>query len=105
MRIARDPKKGWAYDPKDAATYVDIYGLDPRDSYSKVRAGEWAEGRVICFGFLKRVRARRISTVGPVLESGSRLVGAGRGNSKGEIDFGLVQSGLAFARDEERPQI
>src|SRR3989449_9976802 len=67
MRIARDPKKGWSYDPKDAATYVDIYGLDPRDSYSKVRAGEWAEGRVICFGFLKRVRARRISTVGPVL--------------------------------------
>ena len=105
MRIARDPKKGWSYDPKDAATYVDIYGLDPRDSYTKVRAGEWAEGRVVCFGFLKRVRARRISTVGPVLEGGTRLVGAVRVNSKVEIDFGLFQSELAFASEEERRKI
>src|SRR2546421_9356442 len=105
MRVARDPQRGWGYDPKLAATFVDIYGLDPRDSYAKVRAGEWAEGRVVCFGFLKRVRARRISTVGPVLESGSRLVGAVRVNSKVEIDFGLVQSELAFASDEERRKI
>src|SRR2546427_269086 len=103
--FARDPKKGWSYDPKDAASYVDIYGLDPRDSYSQVRAGEWAEGRVICFGFLKRVRARRISTVGPILESGSRLVGAVRVNSKVEIDFGLFQSELAFESDDERRKI
>src|SRR3989442_2911937 len=89
MRVARDPKKGWSYDPKDAATYVEIYGLDPRDSYTKVRAGEWAEGRVTCFGFLKRVRARRISTVGPVLDSGTRLVGAVRVDSKVAIDFGF----------------
>src|SRR5437667_270890 len=88
IRVARDPKKGWGYDPKAAASYVDIYGLDPRDSYSKARAGEWAEGRVICFGFLKRVRAGRTATMGPVLESGSRLVGAVRVNSKVEIAFG-----------------
>src|SRR5439155_7877988 len=68
-------------------------------------AGEWAEGRVICFGFLKRVRAGRITTVGPVLESGSRLIGAVRVNSKVEIDFGLFQSELAFASDEERRKI
>jgi len=105
LRVARDPKKGWSYDPKDPASYVDIYGLDPRDSYSKVRVGEWAEGRVICFGFLKRVRARRISSVGPVLEGGSRLVGAVRVDSKVEIDFGLFQSELAFASDEERLKI
>ena len=105
LRVARDPKKGWSYDPKDPASYVDIYGLDPRDSYSKVRVGEWAEGRVICFGFLKRVRARRISPVGPVLEGGSRLVGAVRVNSRVEIDFGLFQSELAFASDEERLKI
>jgi len=72
MRVARDPKKGWSYDPKDAASYVDIYGLDPRDSYQ--RSGpENGRGRVICFGFLKRVPGRRIASVGPVLESGSRL--------------------------------
>src|SRR2546425_10642732 len=71
MRVARDPKKGWSYDPKDAASYVDLYGLDPRDSYSKVRAGVCAEGRVICFGFLKQVRGRPISTGRPVLERGS----------------------------------
>jgi len=105
IRVARDPKRGWGYDPKAAASYVDIYGLDPRDSYSKARAGEWAEGRVICFGFLKRVRAGRITTVGPVLESGSRLIGAVRVNSKVEIDFGLFQSELAFASDEERRKI
>jgi len=105
MRIARDPKKGWSYDPKVAASYVDIYGLDPRDSYSKVRAGEWAEGRVVCFGFLKRVRARRISMVGAVLQSGSRLVGAVRVNTRVEIDFGLFRSELGFASDDERRKI
>src|SRR5256885_14796754 len=102
MRIARDPKRGWSYDPKEAATYVDIFGLDPRDSYSKVRAGEWAEGRVICFGFLKRVRARRISTVGPILESGSRPVGAVPADSKGEIEFRLFSSELALGNGDQR---
>lgn len=105
MRVARDPKKGWSYDPKVAASYVDIYGLDPRDSYSKVRAGEWADGRVVCFGFLKRVRARRISMAGTVLQSGSRLVGSVRVNTRVEIDFGLFRSELAFASDEERRKI
>src|SRR6266571_3451562 len=99
------PKKGWSYDPKDAASYVDIYGLDPRDSYTKVRAGEWAEGRVICFGFLKRVRARRISSIGPVLGSGTRLVGAVRVDSRVEIDFGFFRSELAFASEEERQDL
>ena len=51
------------------------------------------------------MRAGRITTVGPVLESGSRLIGAVRVNSKVEIDFGLFQSELAFASDEERRKI
>ena len=105
MRVARDPQRGWGYDPKLAATFVDIYGLDPRDSYAKVRAGEWAEGRIVCFGFLKRVRGRRTSMVGPVLESGSRLVGAVRVNARVEIDFGFFRSELAFASEEERRKI
>src|SRR5207244_2472326 len=80
-------------------------GGRPRDSYSKVRAGEWAEGRIVGFGFLKRVRGRRTSMVGPVLESGSRLIGAVRVNARVEIDFGFFRSELAFASEEERRKI
>ncbi len=43
--------------------------------------------------------------VGPVLESGSRLVGAVRVNSRVEIDFGFFRSELAFASEEERRKI
>jgi hypothetical protein len=105
MRIARDPKKGWSYDPKEPASYVDIYGLDPRGSYLKVRAGEWAEGRVVCFGYLKRVRAHRIQMAGPFLQSGSRLVGAVHVNGTVEIDFGLFQTQLAFEDEDQRRKI
>src|SRR2546428_10140058 len=101
MRVARDAQKGWGYDPKLAGTFVDIYGLDPRDSFVKVRAGEWAEGRVGCFGFLKRVRGRRPSMVGPVLVGGSRLVGRVRGNAGVEIACGFLRSELAFAIYDE----
>ncbi|HEX9340625.1 MAG TPA: hypothetical protein VF992_05575 [Thermoplasmata archaeon] len=105
MRIARDPKKGWSYDPKDSASFVDIYGIDPRDAYLKVRAGEWAEGRVICFGYLKRVRAHRIVTPGAVLESGTRLVGAVRVDGTVEIDFGMFQTQLGFEDGEQRRKV
>lgn len=105
MRTARDPKKGWSYDPKDPASYVDVYGLDPRNSYLKVHAGEWAEGRVICFGYLKRVHARRIEMTEPVLESGSRLVGAVHLNGTVEIDFGMFQTQLAFEDAGQRRKI
>jgi len=43
--------------------------------------------------------------VGPVLESGSRLVGAVRVNARVEIDFGFFRSELAFASEEERRKI
>src|SRR5437899_11587451 len=35
LRLARDPKKGWSYDRKDAASYVDTHGLDWPDAYSE----------------------------------------------------------------------
>ncbi len=105
MRIARNPKKGWSYDPKEPSSYVDIYGLDPRDSYLKVRAGEWADGRVVAFGYLKRVRARQIGVGGPVLESGARLVGAVHVDGTVEIDFGLFRTQLAFEGEEQRRKI
>ena len=105
IRVAKDPKKGWSYDAKDAESFVDIYGLDPRDSYLKVRAGEWAEGRVVAFGYLKRVRSRRIEMGGPVLQSGARLVGAVHVDGTVEIDFGLFQARLAFEDEEQRRKI
>jgi len=105
MRIAKDPKRGWSYDPKDPDSFVEIYGLDPRGSYLKVRAGEWAEGRVVAFGYLKRVRTRRIEMGGPVLQSGARLVGAVHVKGTVEIDFGLFRAQLAFEGDEQRRKI
>ncbi|HKW43510.1 MAG TPA: hypothetical protein VJP06_04905, partial [Thermoplasmata archaeon] len=46
IRIARNPDKGWSYDSKDPASYLDIHAYDPRDAYAKVHAGEWIDGRV-----------------------------------------------------------
>jgi hypothetical protein len=105
LRVARDPKKGWSYDPKDPSSFVDIHAYDPRDTWAKVRAGEWAEGRVVCFGYLKRVRARRIEMTGAVLQGGTRLVGAVRVNETVEIDFGLFQTLLAFEDEEQRRKV
>ena len=105
IRVARDPKKGWSYDPKDAATFVDIHAYDPRDAYEKVRAGEWAEGRIVCYGYLKRVHSRAIEPPGAVLESGSRLIGAVHVDGTVEIDFGLFQTLLAFEDDDQRRKV
>lgn len=102
IRVARNPKKGWTYDTKDASSFVDIHAYDPRNTWAKVRAGEWAEGRVVCFGYLKRVRARRIEMKGSVLQGGTRLVGAVRVNETVEIDFGLFQTILAFEDGAQR---
>src|SRR5438876_7174559 len=105
IRISRDPKKGWSYDPKDRKTYIDIHAYDPRDTYAKVRAGEWADGRVICYGYLKRVRARRIELIGSVLASGTRLTGAVHVDGAVEIDFGLFRTSLSFESEEQRRKI
>lgn len=105
IRVARDPKKGWSYDPKNRESYIDIHAYDPRDAYAKVRAGEWADGRIVCFGALKRVHARRIAMVGPVLTSGTRLTGAVHTNGAVEIDFGLFQSVLGFEDETQRRKV
>ena len=103
IRVARNPKKGWSYDPKDPESYVDIHAYDSRDGYTKVRAGEWAEARVLCYGFLKRVRGKRTEGQGRgVLQSGTRLVGTVRVDGTVEIDFGLFQALLSFEVDEQR---
>ena len=105
IRVARDPKRGWSYDPKDATTFIDIHAYDPRETYAKVCAGEWADGRVVCYGYLKRVRARGVAMEGTVLASGTRLIGAVRVDDGVEIDFGLFQTRLAFEGEAQRRKI
>jgi len=105
IRVSRDPKKGWSYDPKDPKTYVDIHAYDPRDAYAKVRPGEWADGRVVCYGYLKRIRVRGIQMLGSVLSSGTRLTGAVHVDGTVEIDFGLFQTVLGFEDEEQRGKV
>ncbi|HEY7588680.1 MAG TPA: hypothetical protein VIB49_08075 [Thermoplasmata archaeon] len=96
IRVSRRPEETWNYDPKDASTYVDLHAYDPRGTYAKVRAGEWAEGRIVAYGFLKKVWANRIEIPAGVIGSGSRLVGAVHMDDSVEIDFGLFRAKLAF---------
>jgi len=105
LRVARNAEKGWAYDPKDSGSFIDIHGYDPRKSYEKVRAGEWAEARIVCFGYLKRVWAKRIEIPKGVLGSGSRLIGHVRMDGDMEIDFGLFQARLAFEDEAHRQKV
>ena len=105
IRVARDPSKGWSYDSKDPNSYIDVHAYDPRDTYAKVHAGEWVDGRVLCFGYLKRVLARRIAMEGTVLTSGARLIGVVRVDGAVEIDFGLFQTRLAFEDEGRRGKI
>src|SRR3989442_7687837 len=96
IRVSRDPKKGWSYNPKDPKTYIDIHAYDPRDTYAKVRPGEWADGRVVCYGFLKRVRARRIEMLGSILASGTRLTRAVPRERPGAKQLRTLQTTPAF---------
>ncbi|MGQ0798371.1 MAG: hypothetical protein ACT4OI_11000 [Methanobacteriota archaeon] len=105
LRVARHPDKGWSYDPKDASTFLDVHGLDPRDAYRKVRAGEWAEGRVVCFCYLKTVWSKRIEMVGSVLENGTRLVGRSAVADAVTIDFGLFEARLGFEDEATRKKV
>jgi len=105
LRVARDPEEGWDYDPKDPQSYVDIHAYDPKGAYLKVRAGEWAEGRVICFGYLKKVWAKEIAMLGSVLASGTRLIGQVHLGDGLEIDFGLFRATLAFEDEDQRRKV
>jgi len=59
----------------------------------------------VCYGFLKRIRARRIEMLGSVLASGTRITGAVHIDGAVEIDFGLFQTILAFEDGEQRGKI
>jgi hypothetical protein len=98
VRIARDPKKGWDYDAKNADSYLDIHAFDPKGFYLKVRAGEWVDGEIVCFGYLRKVWASRIEMQGNVLMDGTRLIGRAKevDDTHLAVDFGVFTANLGF---------
>ena len=107
VRVARDPEKGWEYDPKKAATYLDIHGFDPKGFYAKVRAGEWVEADVICFGYLRKVWASRTEIPGNLLIDGTRLVGRAKevDDTHLSVAFGVFAANLAFENPEQMKKV
>lgn len=107
VRVARDPEGGWAYDPKDADSFLDIHAFDPKGFYLKVKAGEWLEGDVVCFGYLRKVWANRIEMQGNLLMDGTRMIGRAKavdGTHVG-VDFGVFAADLAFENPEQMKKV
>lgn len=95
LRIARSPGESWTYDPKDPSTFVDIIAYDSKGAYFQVKPGDWVEADIICFGYMRRVRASRIEIEGNVLSSGSRKIGkASLEEERLAVDFGVFKASL-----------
>ncbi len=98
IRVARDPKKGWEYDAKNAETFLDVHAFDSKGFYLKVRPGEWVEGDIVCFGYLRKVWANRIEMQGNLLTDGTRLIGRAQevNDTHVAVDFGVFAANLGF---------
>lgn len=107
LRVARDPSDGWDYDAKKKETFFDIHGFDPKGFYLKVRPGDWIESDVVCFGYLRKIRADRIEMEGNVLMDGTRLIGRARQADEThlEVDFGVFHANLAFENPEQMRKV
>ena len=107
VRVSRHPDKGWSYDPKAPDTFLDIHGFDAKGFYLKLRPGDWVEARVVCFGYLRRVRASRIEMEGGVLMDGTRLIGLTRevDETHVSVDFGVFTANLAFENPEQMRKV
>lgn len=107
IRIARDPGKGWDYSPKEADSFLDIHAFDPKGFYLKVRPGEWLEGDVVCFGYLRKVWASRVEMQGNVLMDGTRLIGRAKevDATHVSVDFGVFAADLAFENPEQMRKV
>jgi len=107
LRVTRDPSKSWEYDAKKRDTFFDIHGFDPKGFYLKVRPGEWAEVDVVCFGYLRKVRASRIEMQGNVLMDGTRLIGRAQetDGTHLSVDFGVFQANLGFENPEQMRKV
>jgi len=107
IRVARDPGKGWDYSPKEADSFLDIHAFDPKGFYLKVRPGEWLEGDVVCFGYLRKVWASRVEMQGNVLMDGTRLIGRAKevDGTHLSVDFGVFTANLAFENPEQMRKV
>ena len=106
LRVARSPGERWIYDPKDPQTYVDIIAFDPKGAYLQLKPGDWVEADIICFGYMKRVRAARIEIEGNILSSGSRKIGmASLDAGRLTVDFSVFKASLAATSEEEMTKV
>jgi len=97
IRMSRNPAKGWDYRLAEKESFVDVHALDTSKAYEKVRPGEWVAGRLIVFGSLKKVWAKKVAMDGTVLQDGVRLTGeVSLGGQHAQVDFGLFKAFLRF---------
>ena len=107
VRVTRDPSEGWDYDPKVADTFFDVHAFDPKGFYLKVSPGDWVEGDVVCFGYLRKVRANRIEMQGNMLMDGTRLTGRAqeKDGTHVTVDFGIFTANLGFENPEQMRKV
>lgn len=106
LRVTRSPGESWTYNPKEPQTYVDIIAFDPKGSYLQLKPGDWIEADIVCFGYLRRVRAARIEIEGNVLSSGSRKIGrASIEEGRLSVDFAIFTASLAATSEEEMAKV
>ena len=106
IRVAGAPATPRAYDPKVASTYIDILGFDPKAAYLKVKPGDWVEAEIVCFGYLRRVRASRTDIEGNILASGNRKIGrVALEGSRLTVDFKVFKANLAAQSEAEMAKV
>jgi len=106
LRVARSPGESWAYDPKDPQTFVDIIAFDPKGSYFHVKPSDWVDADIVCFGYMKRVRAARVEIEGNILSSGSRKIGrASLEEGRLTVDFAVFKASLTATSEEEMTKV
>ncbi len=106
VRVARAPGENWAYDPTDSSSFVDIIGFDSKGAYLQIRPGDWVEADIICFGYLRRIRASAIEIEGNSLASGSRKVGkVSIEDGRLAVDFSVFKANLAAQSEEEMAKV
>jgi hypothetical protein len=106
LRTARSPGENWTYDPKNPQTFVDIIGYDSKATYLQVKPGDWVDADIICFGYMRRVRASRVEIESNVLSSGSRKIGrVSLGEGYLVVDFTVFKASLTTTSKEEMTRV
>ncbi len=106
VRIPRQPSQNLSYDVNDPSTYLDIIAFDPKGAYLKLKPGDVINGDVICFGYLRRVRANRIWIEQNTLASGNRKIGrVSIKNGQLIVDFSVFKANLITKTEEEMRKV